>query len=231
MNGTALWSSQIFPPRSHGSGAAPLADLLVTGHGGRIPDLTRAERDLLLAWIDTNGLYYGTWNRTSSGCAIPGWQSMRDQLVTEMQAAGCLRCHGESGRIIYFENDWVNLAAPRRSRILRAPLPPTADGLGLGWCRQRKVDPRRQRVHLLRNGYAHAVQPSESFAHHKVVPPDREGKPVVALSSTNDPKYKTLLKIIRQARDEALAAPRVDMPGAEVQTGTCRLFVPPAQIE
>ena len=30
MNGTALWSSQIFPPRSHGSGAAPLADLLIT---------------------------------------------------------------------------------------------------------------------------------------------------------------------------------------------------------
>ena len=29
MNGTAFWSSQLFPPRSHGSGAAPLAKLLV----------------------------------------------------------------------------------------------------------------------------------------------------------------------------------------------------------
>jgi hypothetical protein len=57
MNGTALWSAQIFPPRSHGLGAAPLADLLVSGHEGRLPDLTRLERDLLMAWIDSNGLY------------------------------------------------------------------------------------------------------------------------------------------------------------------------------
>jgi hypothetical protein len=57
MNGTALWSAQIFPPRSHGLGAAPLADLLVSGHEGRLPDLTRPERDLLMAWIDSNGLY------------------------------------------------------------------------------------------------------------------------------------------------------------------------------
>jgi hypothetical protein len=37
MNGTALWSSQIFTPRSHGSGAAPLARLLLDGHQGRLP--------------------------------------------------------------------------------------------------------------------------------------------------------------------------------------------------
>ncbi|MDZ7620427.1 MAG: hypothetical protein U1E05_25775, partial [Patescibacteria group bacterium] len=49
MNGTALWSSQLFPPRSHGSGAAPLADVLVSGHEGRLADLTRAERDLIMA--------------------------------------------------------------------------------------------------------------------------------------------------------------------------------------
>ncbi len=71
MNGTALWSAQIFPPRSHGSGAAPLAKLLLSGHEGRICDMTRPERDLLMAWIDSNGVYYGTWNRTASGCAIP----------------------------------------------------------------------------------------------------------------------------------------------------------------
>ncbi len=71
MNGTALWSAQIFPPRSHGSGAAPLAKQLMSGHEGRIGDMTRPERDLLFAWMDTNGVYYGTWNRTASGCAIP----------------------------------------------------------------------------------------------------------------------------------------------------------------
>jgi hypothetical protein len=54
MNGTAPWSAQIFAPRQHGSGAAPLADLLVEGHEGYMPDMTRTERDLLMAWIDSN---------------------------------------------------------------------------------------------------------------------------------------------------------------------------------
>lgn len=226
MNGTALWSSQIFPPRSHGSGAAPLAQLLLDGHDGRIPELTRTERDLLLAWIDTNGLYYGTWNRTASGCAIEGWGAMQNDLVAAMQGAGCMRCHGPSSRITYFENDWVNLKTPEHSRLLRAPLPP-GEPLGLGWCRQRKVDPRRQRIHLLWNGYAHAVQPPEAFARHELIVPDRTGDPVVSFTSTDDAHYKKMLDIIRKARKETLAVARVDMPGAELLAGTCRLLVPP----
>ncbi len=71
MNGTAHWSCQLFKPRSHGSGAAPLAERLVSGHDGRLAHLTRAERDLLLAWIDTNGLYHGTWDQTRGGLRDP----------------------------------------------------------------------------------------------------------------------------------------------------------------
>ena len=95
MNATAFWSSQLFPPRAHGSGAAPLADLLVSGHQGRIPDLSRDERDLMMAWIDTNGLYHGTWNATASGCAIPHWEETRTALVQAMYAAKCMACHGD----------------------------------------------------------------------------------------------------------------------------------------
>jgi hypothetical protein len=75
MNGTALWSSKLFEPRGHGSGAAPLAELLVRGHDGHIAGLSRKQRDLLMAWIDTNGLYYGTWDYTQSGCAIKDWNA------------------------------------------------------------------------------------------------------------------------------------------------------------
>ena len=39
-----------------------------------------------------------------------------------MRAAGCLECHGQKGKVTYFENDWVNLQRPELSRILRAPL-------------------------------------------------------------------------------------------------------------
>lgn len=228
MNGTALWSARLFPPRSHGSGAAPLAKLLMSGHEGRIYDMKRSERDLLMAWIDSNGVFYGTWNRTASGCAIRNWSSMRDALTREMRSAGCLECHGKDGNLVYFENDWVNLRSPENSRILRAPLAKRGPGHGLQWCRQRVVTPDRQRVHLLWNGYAHAVQPPEAFERHERVKPNREGAPVVTFASQNDAHYQAMLRIIRDAREDALAVARVDMPGAELVPGTCRQFLAPS---
>ncbi len=227
MNGTALWSAQIFPPRSHGSGAAPLAELLISGHDGQISDMTRQERDVLMAWIDSNGLYYGTWNRTASGCALPQWNATKSALAAEMQRAGCLECHGQNGQPSYFENDWVNLENPQWSRILRAPLATGGAGLGLAWCRDRQVTADRQRVHLLRNGYAHAVQPPDAFTRHELVQPDRSGQPVVRFASTADPHYQAMLAIIHEAREAALAVPRVDMPGAVILPGSCRLLLPP----
>lgn len=227
MNGTALWSSQIFPPRAHGSGMAPLAKQIMSGHDGRVSELSRPERDLLFAWIDTNGVYYGTWDRTASGCAIQNWSAMQKALTEEMRAAGCLECHGQNGQLTYFENDWVNLEHPEYSRLLRAPLMNRGRGYGLAWCRQRRVTPDRQRIHLLWDGYAHAVQPPEAFARHERVLPQRDGEPVVTFASVDDPAYQALLRIIRDAREAALAVPRVDMPGADVIAGTCRQFCPP----
>ena len=221
MNGTALWSSRLFPPRGHGSGAAPLAELLVSGHEGRIPNMTRTQSDILLAWIDTNGVYYGTWDTTSNGTAIRNWGKMREDLVAEMEAVGCMRCHA------YFEEDWINLDTPEHSRVLRAPLVKGKDGFGLAWCRERNVDPSRKRIHLLRHGYRHAVQSLGSFPRRGFTPADRSGEPVVTFASTADPHYRAMLDIIRAGRKEVLAAPRVDMPGARINSGTCRLFLPP----
>jgi len=227
MNGTALWSAQLFAPRGHGSGSAPLAELLADGHDGYIQDLTRPERDLLMAWIDTNGLYHGTWDYTDSGCSIRQWNSLKSSLTAQMQTAGCLRCHGDGERITYFENDWINLKDPQFSRILRAPLPKGSDGFGLGLCRDRKVAPDRQRLHLLWRGYAHAVQPPEAFPKHPIVPYDPSGQPVVSFGAADDPNYQAMLTIIRDGREAALASPRIDMPGAERTAGACRTFLPP----
>ena len=231
MNATAFWSSQIFPPRAHGSGAAPLADLLLEGHLGRIPDLSREERDLLMAWMDTNGLYHGTWNATESGCAIPHWDDTRDVLVGLMHDFGCLQCHGDGENISYFENDWINLQRPEWSRLLRAPLAKGDEGHGLAWCRDRAVEPESQRIHLLRGGYGHAVQPIEAYPNYELRHPDRSGRPVVSFESTDAPQYQAMLDVIRDARERALAAPRVDMPGAEIIAGECRMFLPPAPPE
>jgi len=227
MNGTSLWSAKIMPPRAHGSAVAPLAEVLVSGHKKRIEKLTRAERDLIMAWIDTNGLYHGTWNRSKHGHRI-GWANVRNALIRQMQAAGCARCHGDGKRVRLFEGDWINLKDPEFSRILRAPLPEGKDGFGLGWCRDRKIDPREQRICMLVRGYAHGVMPLARFARPKAPSLGAGGEPVVTFASTKDPHYQAMLKIIRDGRRRVLAAPRVDMPGAEITAGLCRYLIPPS---
>jgi len=224
MNGTAHWSVRLFPPRSHGSGVAPLAKIIMSGHKGRIKGLTETERDLVMAWIDSNGLYYGTWDYTAGGYAryASVWRGTRKRLADEMTKAGCNRCHDK-----YFANDWFNLRRPETSRILRAPLAKGPKGHGLAVCRDHKVDPARRRIRLLRNGYAHAVVPISRFAKQPIPAIAKGGKPEASFATTEDPRYQAMLAIIRDGRKAALAAPRVDMPAADVIAGKCRMFIPP----
>ncbi len=228
MNGTASWSAQILPPKAHGSAVAPLAKVLLSGHKKRISKLDRTERDLLLAWIDTNGLYYGSWDYTEHGCQATSWPGVKTALLAQMRTAGCMECHEKDGKV-QFENDWFNLQKPKLSRILRAPLAKGGQGRGLSLCRAKKVDPRRERIRLLVGGYAHGVLPLEQFAKQGAMPPrdDTPADPVVSFASSSNAHYQTMLSIIRTGRRSVLAQPRVDMPGALVLPGIARQFVPP----
>ncbi|MHC4536165.1 MAG: HzsA-related protein [Planctomycetota bacterium] len=226
MNGTARWSAQIFKPRSHGSGAAPLAELLVSSHEGRIKDLTRTERDLILAWIDTNGLYYGTWDYTENNCQLKAYLDVKNALIKQMQSAKCMSCHENHGKFV-FESDWINLKQPEMSRILRGPLAKGEEGWGLENCRNRKVAPGRQRIRMYyTGGYVHHVLPLDSFKPKEYIPPETSGEPLITFSSIEDSRYQTILKIIRRGCREALAAPRVDMPGAKITAGLCKKIMP-----
>jgi hypothetical protein len=207
-------SSDILPPRKIGSGAAPLGQVLVDGHQGRIPDLTRPERDLLMAWMDGNSSYYGTWDYTPQA-TCNAILSAGGALAAEMKAAGCTRCHAPG----HVGNDWINLRNPEWSRILRAPLAKADKGLGLAWCRERKAAaglPLVTQSHL----------PADVFRPPTWPRRDPAGPPHAPFASTDDARYQAMLKIIRQARAEALAAARVDMPGAQVVAGQCRLQAP-----
>jgi hypothetical protein len=203
-------SSRILPPRTIGSGAAPLAKLLIDGHEGRIARLTRAERDLLLAWMDTNSNYYGTWDYTPHA-TCGAIQSAASALAGRMRAAGCVKCH----RAGHVGNDWINLRTPQRSRILRAPLAKTKGGLGLAWCRDRKAPVRHA---MVRGGL-----PPDVFRPPSWPKRDPNGPAVTTFASTGDEHYRAMLDIIRDARAQALARPRVDMPGAKIVPGECRL--------
>ena len=118
-----------------------------------------------MAWIDTNGLYHGTWDYTQAGCAIRDWNSTQGGPGRPRcrRPAACAAT-ATASRSLYFENDWINLKDPQiEPHPARAAGRRTRPGSGWRLCRDRKVDPRGRALHLLWNGYAHAVQPLEAF--------------------------------------------------------------------
>jgi mono/diheme cytochrome c family protein len=236
MNGTANWSCKIFDPYTHGSGSAPLAKILTKGPHRTINGLTASERELLLAWIDSNGIYYGTWNYTAAGPQIREYPALRNALAADMKAAGCAECHGDNkGNIRRFDN-WVNLERPELSLILRAPVAKTdKEAFGLGLCRARKVDQNfTRRGTLFKAGYAHQVLSLDKFPSQKWVPwkESQKGDPVVTFAEgAKTPAYQNMLKRIQDARARILAKPRVDMPDAEfvgkgIVAGRSRQIIP-----
>ncbi|MBE0534062.1 MAG: hypothetical protein IH624_00215 [Phycisphaerae bacterium] len=226
MNGTALWSAQKFEPRAHGSGNAPLADVLVSGHKGRIENLSLKERDLILAWIDSNGLYHGSWDYAEGGVRLKAYNVVKEGLTREMRSAGCMSCHEQNGRFV-FEEDWFNLKEPRMSRILRAPLAKGGDGYGVEACRDHKRKPGKQRIRMyFTGGYVHHVLPLESFKPVEFEYPDTSGVGHVSFASTADERYQRMLAIINSGRRAALAEPRTDMPGAKLVAGASKQTIP-----
>ncbi len=237
MNATADWSCAIFPPYSHGTGNAPLADVLLAPEHRAHAGLTDAERELIFAWVDSNAVYYGTWDFTRSGPVLGGYDGVKNQLKAVMRDAGCATCHGDLSR---FENDWVNFQRPEFSRILRAPLAAvnkndrgTAEnGYGLGLCRAREVDNAYSRLGLLTpERYLHQVQPLVNFPTQKWRPWDAGGESAVTFKSVEDLYYRKMLRIIQRGRAMALARPRVDMQdvyesGVEIVAGRSRQIIP-----
>ncbi|MEI6277776.1 MAG: NPCBM/NEW2 domain-containing protein [Verrucomicrobiae bacterium] len=211
---TAMRTVEILPPLTHGSGQAPLASLLLSGHKGRLAKMPRQQIDLLLAWMDLNSGYYGTWDYTPSA-TCNAMLKIGESLTREMENAGCLRCHSKA-----IGNDWVNLREPAKSRLLRAPMAP-GQPLGLGWCRERKA--AAPDYPLILNWTAKSP---DVFTPKRQPLPDRAGVPAVSFADTNARSYQAMLAIITQARNEALQAPRVDMPGAQIEPGACRDLPP-----
>ena len=222
MNGTAHWSCRVFDPYEHGSGKALLADVLLNPmHAGILTD---AERELMFAWMDSNGIYFGTWDFTRVPPQSETYKRAEAAVKGVMRQADCTSCHaGADGRIRRFDN-WINLDRPELSLVLRAPLPQSFSargGYGLALCRDRKVDQTFTRRGVLYGfGYEHAVRELDQFPSQKWDSTwPTEGKPVTPLASTNSPFYQQMLGIIQNARVELLAKPRIDMPHADLVGG------------
>ena len=232
MNGTAYWSCKIFEPYEHGSGNAPLADILLSEPHKTHARLTQAERELIFTWIDSNGLYYGTWDYTKAGPRAGEYVAAKDKLITEMRQSRCAECHLDEGNNVKRFDDWINLEHPEWSRILRAPLAREAGGESL--CRNRKFNQSFSRLGLMfQSGYEHAVKDLDQFPTQRWIPWDKslEGEPVDSFTTTDDPVYRKMLEIIEDARIRQLSAPRVDMPFADeigdgIIAGRSRQIIP-----
>jgi hypothetical protein len=176
--------------------------------------MPRAEIDLLLAWMDLNSSYYGTWDYTPHA-TCEAYLAAAEPLLAGMDRAGCVRCHPRK-----VGSDWVNLREPEASRLLRAPLARSPGGWGLATCRDRKAPPPRLRPVTQR------IQPPDVFKILRDTAPDPAGVPVASFPDASAPGYRAMLAVIRKAREEALKAPRVDMPGAAVLPGRFRELPP-----
>ena len=232
MNGTAYWSCKIFEPYEHGSGNAPLADILLSEPHKTDAGLTQAERELIFTWIDSNGLYFGTWDYTQTGAYAREYVPAKNSLIVEMKQSRCAECHlNDKGEVKRFD-DWINLQNPAWSRILRAPLAKAAGGESL--CRDRKFNQVFSRRGLMfQYGYAHGVLDLDKFPTQQWEPWEKslEGEPVDSFMSTDDPTYRKMLEIIEDARSRQLLNPRVDMPyaneiGKGVTAGRYRQIIP-----
>lgn len=237
MNGTAHWSCRIFDAYRHGSGNAPLAELLLSEPHRSESGLSRTERELLFTWIDANGLYFGTWDYTKTGPVCREYAGAKQELIGVMKDNSCVKCHADDKGNIGRFDDWINLERPEMSRILRAPLDPKAkDGFGVGFCRNRKVDSSFSRLGLMfKSGYEHAVRDLDKFPTQRWPDWDEtlQGDPVVSFTSTGDPVYRKMFDIIVRAKVRQMADPRVDMPYADeigdgITAGRSRQIIPQA---
>ena len=232
MNGTAYWSCKIFEPYEHGSGRAPLAEVLLSEPHKTYTFLTQEERDVLFTWIDGNGLYHGTWDYTKAGPRAGEYVSAKNKLIAEMKRSSCAECHLDTDGNVKRFDDWINLEYPERSRVLRAPLAEDAGGAAL--CRGRKFNQSFSRIGLMfQSGYEHAVRNLDAFPTQQWVSWEEstEGEPVVSFASTDDPTYQKMLEIIEEARTRQLVKPRVDMPyaneiGDGIIAGRSRQIIP-----
>ncbi len=235
-NPTSYWSTKIFDPYTHGSGSAPLADKVLNDPTHK-DFLTEDERKLLFTWIDTNGLYFGTWNYTQSGPFLVGWEEAVNQIREAMQDSSCANCHAdENGKVVRFEDDWINFERPEYSRVLRAPMA-VGNGRGIGACRNHKFEQDYRRLGLLKYRFRDSYPIDLDKLPTQVWKPvagenDGSGEPVISIQSTDDPVYEQILSIIKRTARYVYAAPRIDMKNAFeirkdwVQEGRTRQALP-----
>jgi hypothetical protein len=169
-----------------------LTRMLEAGH--QKVNVDAESRRRIYAWIDSNAIYYPTFNMTrphttggrdtfysvdnnSRGPVKPYPWFTRFQSIYSNQ---CSTCHGEViATGLANKQQWINLTRPENSRVLTAHLSKKAGGYGLTGAR-------------------------------------RKGQDVPVFESKKNATYLQLLSALREGKQELEKKPRIDMPGAVV---------------
>jgi hypothetical protein len=123
-------------PKTWGSPASQLADLILAGHpdasGERRVEVDEASRRRVLAWIDLNVPYYGT-----SASNYPDRLGCRqllpeglDDALERVAEKRCVPCHARDagGKVRIPRRFWLRLTNPQWNGFLLAPLARAAGG-------------------------------------------------------------------------------------------------------
>ena len=130
MNGAEANILEI-EPRTWGSPRSKLADVVLAGHpdkdGKRRVDLSAAERQRILTWIDLNVPYYGT--SLTNLPQLRGGRSLRaaalPKALADVAARRCAECH-KGGRLP--AGNRLRITNPQNNAFLLAPLSKAAGG-------------------------------------------------------------------------------------------------------
>lgn len=123
-------------PRTWGSPASPLADLVLSGHpdaeGKPRVHLTEAERRRVFAWIDLNVPYYGTSDsnhRQRQGCRRM-WPDGFDRVFQDVAQRRCDSCHTPNADgLPGVPRKWyLRVEQPEKNAFMLAPLAKEAGG-------------------------------------------------------------------------------------------------------
>jgi len=126
----------IVEPKSWGSPASKLADVVLSGHPNEKDEprfkLSDKERRRIFAWIDLNVPYYGTslsnyYERTGCRQMIPADFENVFQQVARKRCASCHKAN-DKGVVQVPRKVWLRITNPNLNDFLLAPLAKTAGG-------------------------------------------------------------------------------------------------------
>ena len=187
----------VFPAMKTGSWVSKLTRLIESKHGKANINVDDQGRRAIYAWIDANIPYYSTWD-----ISRPHTVGGRDAYAKTLPGKGAVFAYQGGGRKLSAFEPWVKkfdeFAARSNKKIRKI-----SRGGG-------NTFHERGRINLTR--------PEASPILLNLLSNSAGGRATggsVYFQSKDDPNYKELLGVLRQAKQSVDQAPRMDMPGGK----------------